>query len=374
MSKNTKMRTGNFDVFEQLSDLINRERSKIPEKAKLIKQILNNYTIIESELDKILHVNPKIGKEFSIAVEGGLGMLADVAEIKGIEDENSLYNILIFSEYIKFLFTNSVLVNEIEYVRKNFYVNFPFLRFKEEISLLEEQKANFEERLSPCDKLIVSFQSSISKAGIPISKITFCDSYTAKFIKWDFKINQFKIVETKFFLDIIIKVGDSKSSNVSDLLKPIYLFAAALEKIDDVKTSLLKIEKGSLIAHLFVWADEALAREEVKIVLDNTQSSLYKKVSQKFRQIEMEIEEKLRILTNKPTKKSRRAAESLDFELKKIQLIKERLSAITKVSEILTEAFIETDNIDLNVNGVDFIKIINGKIYITGANINQITE
>jgi hypothetical protein len=370
--KKLSFRTGNFDVFEQLHDLIQNGKSKI-NILEIAESIITNVTQLEILYTKILSSvsNNKIIPLYNSAIEKGLGKLVDALEIKGLKNDDLIYCIFIYTTYLKLLLENTSKVTNDEYVKHNTSTNFSFINRKEKIGLLEEQQAKYEEEKTPCDLLLDNFKKDIGFERNSKKLLVFSDHFVANYIFWDFKAHEFSISESKFFFDIKIIVADD-DKNVSELLYPVYIISAALEKIQNVKTSLIKIRKGSLITHLFAWADDTLAKEEVKSVFEKAQALVFNESSDKFDTLEKEIDKQI-----KDVKKKKAWAKRKDpfvHELKKLKLIQERIKTIKQVSELLKEAFLETGTITLEINGYPFIQIVNGMMYVSEGDINKITE
>lgn len=375
MSKRTKL-IRNFDVIEHLMELAEQQRLNHAVYRPLFGKIFRNLECIEKKLDEVLRssMNKELQALYINGVENGLGKISSVIDIKGINTPLVVAVLNIYTNYLCFIFNNCLKVKNIEHLKHNFSKNFSFLDYREEITSKAESEAVYNEVPTPSEVLLEKFLTDIGlefsnealqEYTLRVNKRlnVFSDGYIINSINWD-KHDGFNVEESKLFIELDFVILDHKNGKTAPMLYPLYVIIGALEQIENITVSIVDIRKGSLVVKLFLLTEEIFAKDQAKATLINVQKLLSgedKVLDKVLKNMQVEID-------------GVKAKSVAELELQKLQIAKESLEIINKISEMIAHTILTSDNMELKINKANFIKIVNGRLHIENINIDEITE
>jgi len=236
------------------------------------------------------------------------------------------------------------------------------------------------------------YKTSIDKSAKDKLTLTFLtNNFSSASYSWNDKGQTYINILNGFYLNIVIDTRSSIDS-VTNLFEPSWMIASTLESLKNVKTELLKIEEGSLLASFRVWMGDIIAKEEVKGIFQNGKKAA---ILDQFTDIAYEentlegkvisIEEGfldkpiLNLTINKDSTDTEYWEKMLKLEKlalenaeKEIDIKRKKLEIERFASERIKRAIVDPDDIYININDIEFIFKRDGNIDSTDMDISEI--
>ena len=153
------------------------------------------------------------------------------------------------------------------------------------------------------------------------------------------------------------------------------LLINSISNIENVKVEIEDIRTGSLYARIKIYLKDLVAKEETKAVLETSKEAVVKtltagqvshvetkKVNAETKKIRAEQELIEKEIESKPSEFESKISNALDLERKaleneqlKVQLTKEKLEVLSKLSDLATKGILDVDDIRIDINEVLYL-------------------
>jgi hypothetical protein len=371
MKQNKKISTG--DVFKLIRDGIDSsvsiDKTKYTYKKNNAVDILYN-TIDQLEGTLIASVSARNNKKLLEQVYICLENIADLIESKQSADPE-LFNIYIhILAYLNVLISECSRVTNLTYMNQNFsYIS--ALLGKYDLSLGNISKAAYDEEISDPDKLI-QFLRRHHKDITTNGFLLLCDNNVGRLFMANLKNqNIFVLKKSSYFVDVTIRLNSKKTS---DLYKALWMIHEGIEKIDKVKIVINGLKVGSILEQMFIWADDLFAKEEVKYAIGNSLT----KVRNSWNDDAQNKKKKTKTTTKKQKAKTSTDLDEyqklLEIEIKTEELKAKKLQNIRLISDIIKTAIIETDEVQIEINGISVLRKIGNDMHVSNVDIEELIK
>lgn len=342
--KNALTNSSNIDRNNYQTDNSTITTATLKEKISIAESVF-------SELPKEAIANQNLMEATEMCLEN----LANLIFVKSSIDPLHLFTYAFVIDYITLILKFTSKVKTVSYIDSNFSLLSP-LRSKYELTLGNVSKSAYEEKSSDADRLMLDLirkYKNVDRNNI----LLLCDDFIGQSYSILQKMSNedeslFKLNDQQHFIDVRIRIGSIKPSQA---YKTLWLIHESLSKIKGVSTQTFNIKKGSIIEEFFIWADDLVAKEEVKSVLSNALRP-------------QKSEEKKKTVT--PRKRKR----NIEAELKEEELTKMKLENLKLISELVAKGVFECDDIKIDINGINAINITGGIVHVNPAGIDTLID
>lgn len=396
---------GEQNILEEFYDLIEKHRTDSSKDFQLgdFYDYLTEFDLSYQEFN--------VNREGDIAVvyidkylRQSLYVFLVLFKFRGFSDRPLFYAFKRFIYWFKLVLNNNKELNSEFFFSKNITENFPSLFKGEYFEFLKEMKINFNlykpENFNEHYELFNRAEAFISidfgvgyyrRSELKTKFLVFGDEFSVSEFYINNKTEKFKKGEVHYELMLDIELSNDDNDG-SKLITALSLILNSISNIENVKVEIEDIRTGSIYARVRVYIKDLVAKEEVKAVLEVSKEVVVKavtggqvsvaetrKVIAETKKIKAEQESIERETATKPDEFEAKISKALDLEKKaleneqlKVQVTKEKLEVMDRLSDLAAKGILSVDEIRMDINEILYLLKSGDSIQASEADIDNI--
>ncbi|MEZ0608039.1 hypothetical protein ACAW74_05965 [Fibrella sp. WM1] len=325
-------------------------------------------------------------------------------KMRGFTDRPIFYSFKRFIHWFSIVLQKNHNLTSEFFFAKNIFQNFSSLVKGSYVKFLSENPLNFN-LYKPYQYADLAYRADEAEHNISVDFgiIADGDIYRDNLLVFgdDFSVTNYRIspsnenfeeleVVYEMILDFTIANEDNDAAKIVTSLS---FILNSISHIENVKVEIESVSVGSLYARVRVYLKDLVAKEETKAVLEASKEivvktlsggqvsySEIKKANAEVTKIKAETELIEAEIQNKPDEFEAKMAIALDLEKKaleneqlKVQITKEKIEVINKLSDLATKGILSVDDVRIDINEVLYLLKQGNSIQDPNVDIDKIT-